>query len=74
MAARTRKENPMNKMKKLLVCATALMSACVLCAHPGPGRHYHHGHHAGTGFAIGAGILGAGAWWLLARRRLNGMR
>ena len=44
----------MNKMIKM--CLIALMAATTTTAFA---RHYHH-HHHGTGFAIGAGILGAG--------------
>ena len=43
----------MNKMIK--VCLIALMAATTTTAF----AHHHH-HHHGTGFAIGAGILGAG--------------
>ncbi|MGN0846194.1 MAG: hypothetical protein ACI4RA_02275 [Kiritimatiellia bacterium] len=55
----------MNGMRKTCVCACAVMAALTLCARPGHYgrgyRHYHHHHrHAETGFAIGAGILGAG--------------
>ena len=47
-------------MKKVI--ASALAVAAVLTASawgPPPPRHHHH-HHHGTGFAVGAGILGAG--------------
>ena len=43
----------MNKMIKM--CLIALMAATTTTAF----AHHHH-HHRGTGFAIGAGILGAG--------------
>ena len=43
----------MNKMIKMLMIA--LMAATTTTAF----AHHHH-HHRGTGFAIGAGILGAG--------------
>ena len=48
----------MNKIKKICVLACALMAACTLSAYPG--HYHHHHHHCGTGFAVGAGILGAG--------------
>lgn len=44
----------MNKMIKMFLIA--LMAATTTTAF----AHHHHHHHRGTGFAIGAGILGAG--------------
>ena len=44
----------MNKMIKMFLIA--LMAATTTTAF----AHHHHHHHHGTGFAIGAGILGAG--------------
>lgn len=51
-----------NNVKKVGVLAMAMFTSLALCAFPGRfhhGFHHHHYHH-GTGFAIGAGILGAG--------------
>lgn len=52
----------MNHMKKIGVLALAMFTSFALCAFPGHFHHhgFHHHHHYGTGFAIGAGILGAG--------------
>ncbi len=44
----------MNKMIKMFLIA--LMAATTTTAF----AHHHHHHHHGTGFAVGAGILGAG--------------
>lgn len=51
-----------NNMKKVGVLALAMFTTLALCAFPGRfhGGFHHHHHHHGTGFAIGAGILGAG--------------
>ena len=44
----------MNKMiKMILIALVAAMTTTTFA-------HHHHHHHRGTGFAIGAGILGAG--------------
>ena len=43
----------MNKMIKMLLIALTAVTTTTAFAH-------HHHHHHGTGFAIGAGILGAG--------------
>ena len=44
----------MNKtIKVLLIALMAAMTTTTFA-------HHHHHHHRGTGFAIGAGILGAG--------------
>ncbi len=43
-------------MKRMIVCAIAAVS---LLALPAFGRPHHHHHHS-RGFAVGAGILGAG--------------
>ena len=44
-------------MKKMIkMSLIALMAATTTTAF----AHHHHHHHRGTGFAIGAGILGAG--------------
>ena len=63
-----------NNIKKICVLTMALATSLALCARPGPGRGFggphrpsppmhhggHHHHHRGTGFAVGAGLLGAG--------------
>ena len=63
-----------DNIKKIFVLAVAVAAAFAVCARPGPGggprggrpapmHHgggHHHHHHRSTGFAIGAGILGAG--------------
>lgn len=64
-----------NNIKKICVLTLALATSFALCARPGPGRgfggphrpppmhhggHHHHHHHHHGGYAIGAGILGAG--------------
>ena len=46
----------MNNTKKICILATAMIASLALNAFP----HHHYHHHRGTGFAIGAGILGAG--------------
>ena len=50
----------MKKAISLLI----VFAACVAMARPHgpppPPSHHHHGHHHSTGFAIGAGLLGAG--------------
>ena len=43
----------MNKMIKMILIALVAAMTTTTFAH-------HHHHHRGTGFAIGAGILGAG--------------
>ncbi len=51
----------MNNIKKVGILAFALMASMTLCAFPHRGyHHFHHHHRGGVGFAIGAGILGAG--------------
>ena len=45
----------MNKMIKMFLIALMAATTTTAFAH-----HHHHHHHRGTGFAIGAGILGAG--------------
>lgn len=50
-----------NNIKKVGVLALAMFTSLALCAFPGRFHGgFHHHHHHGTGFAIGAGILGAG--------------
>lgn len=44
-------------IKKVAVLVCVACSSLVLCAHH---HHYHHHHGCGRGYAIGAGILGAG--------------
>ena len=41
------------------ICFVALAAVATMTASAFPHHHYHH-HHHGTGFAVGAGILGAG--------------
>lgn len=53
----------MNSIKKIGVLALVLCATFAASAFPHHGGFYggyHHRHHVGTGFAIGAGILGAG--------------
>jgi hypothetical protein len=46
----------MDNTRKICILTMAMVASLALNAFP---RHHHH-HHHGTGFAIGAGILGAG--------------
>ena len=62
-----------NNIKKICVLTLALATSLALCARPGHGRGFggphhpppmhhggHHHHHHHRGYAVGAGLLGAG--------------